>query len=426
MRMQYDINEVMKKWKNSDELGRLSIEELDEQLQENMAILLENQDTVDYTGDDVLNEQQYSMSTTNIGQINQDAAYKPISLALVRRTFPALFAQNTVGVQAMSTPVGLAFALRVIYADKSITGQVGPEAAWDSVPTYSGFTGNTSGTSASYNTSGSGTGVATSAGEAWAIGTDYPQLKLTLEQTAIIARTRKLAASFSLEAAQDIRAMHNIDIEREIVGVLQYEMIAELDRELIAKLKTTAVTGTGGAAATELNFSAASGTGYIDGRWSQEQLASMITAIIFQSETIARKTRRGAGNFVVVSPAIATALQSVRPAFSGNSASVTANVAGIARIGTLNGTMAVYRDQYATDDYALVGYKGPTQNDAGVIYSPYVTGVMNRTVAQEDFSPRIGVMSRYAITDSLLGSGRYYRFMTFSNVNKVIAGHSSY
>jgi len=423
MKTKYNIAEVMKKWSDSEELGRLSIGDLSEDLQENMATLLENQESVDFNGDDVLNEANFSNSTNSITQLGQDSAYKPIALALVRRTFPALFANKVVGVQAMSTPVGLAYALRIIYADRS-NNNVGPEAAWDQVPTYSGFTGSTSGTSATYSTSGSGTGVNTSAGENWQIGTDYPQLKLQLEQVAIVAKTRKLAASFSLEAAQDIRAMHNLDIEREIVNVLQYEIIAELDRELISKLKTTAVTGTGGAAAVQLdmNQTQSSATSYIDGRYSQEQLASMVTSIIHQANVIATSTRRGAGNFVVVSPTVSTALQSVRPAFSGNDASVNATQAGVAQIGTLNGNITVYRDQYATDDYALVGYKGPGQNDCGVIYSPYISGVMNRTIAQEDFSPRIGVMSRYAITDSLLGSGRYYRLMTFANMSKVVSG----
>jgi len=422
MKTKYNIAEVMKKWSNSEELGRLSIKDLPEDMQEPMATLLENQESIDFNGDDILNEAQFSNSIGSISQLDHGSAYKPIALALVRRTFPALFANKVVGVQAMSTPVGLAYALRIIYANIS-GGNVGPEAAWDQVPIYSGFTGSTSGTSATYNTSGAGTGVFTSAGEAWQIGTDYPQLKLQLEQVAIVAKTRKLAASFSLEAAQDIRAMHNLDIEREIVNVLQYEIIAELDRELIGKLKTTAVTGTGGAAAIALDLEvSASQTGYVDGRWSQEQLASMVTSIIHQANKIATSTRRGAGNFVIVSPTVATALQSVRPAFSGNDASVNPTQAGVAQIGTLNGSITVYRDQYATDDYALVGYKGAGQNDCGVIYSPYVTGVLNRTVAQEDFSPRIGVMSRYAITDSLLGSGRYYRLMTFANMDKVVAG----
>jgi hypothetical protein len=213
--------------------------------------------------------------------------------------------------------------------------------------------------------------------------------------------------------------MHNLDVEREIVNVLQYEVIAELDRELIYKLKATAVDTTkGGYAAATLDMA----TSAVDGRWSQEKIASLVTSIVHQSNVISWKTRRGSGNFVVVSPSVATALQAARPAFTGLSTNVAGQMPGVSMIGTINNMITVYLDQYATSDYALVGYKGPGTSDAGVIYSPYIMGVMNRAVAQENFSPRIGVMSRYAITDSLLGAGRYYRLINFSNMNSVIAG----
>jgi hypothetical protein len=411
-----EIQKIIDKWSDTEKLGGMSIENLSEDVKENMAILLDNVDSK--TGRNLITE-DFANSTTGIGELGSAAAYKPISLALFRRTFPVLFAQKTVGVQAMKTPVGLAYALRVIYANND--GSNGPEAAWDQVPIYSGFTGTTSGTSATYSTSGAGTGVATSTAEAWKIGTDYPQLKLILEQVAIAAKTRKLGASFSLESAQDISAMHNIDIQKEIVRVLQYETIAELDRELISKLKTTAVTGTGGAAAKQLNLNATSGTGYVDGRWSQEQISSVVTGIVHQANVIAVSTKRGAGNFAVVSPGVATMLQAARPNFQGNDPKVNPTKAGVAEIGTLNGTITIFRDQYATDEYALVGYKGDGQNDCGVIMSPYIMNAMSTAVDPNDFSPRIGVMSRYAITDSLLGAGRYYRLITVANVNKVIA-----
>jgi len=408
-----NIQELITKWSNTAELGSMSIENLSEDLKENMAILMEAQDNIK-----VMNE---GMSTTSIGELGASAAYKPISLALMRRTFPALFAQNCVGIQAMNTPVGLAYVLRVIYGESS--GVNGPEAAWDQVPIYSGFSGSTSGTSATYSTSGAGTGASTSEAEAWKIGTDFPQLKLILESVAITAKSRKLAASFSLEAAEDISAMQNIDIQREIVRVLQYEIIAEMDREIIGKLKTTAVTGTGGAAAKQLDLNATSGTSFVDGRWSQEQISSIVTSIVHQSNTIAVTTRRGAGNFAIVSPAVATALQAARPNFCGNDPKVNPTQAGVAEIGTINSTIKVFRDQYASGDYALVGYKGEGQNDAGVILSPYIMNAMNTATDYRDFSPVIGVRSRYAVTDSLLGAGRYYRLVQYSNLSKIIAGY---
>jgi len=418
------IDQLIEKWSDA-ELGPISIADIkSREGQENMAQLLENQATKDFHGN-ILGEDTGAFSNglgTVGGSIDgtpNAAAYqfKPVSLALVRRTFPALFANKCVGVQAMNTPVGLAYALRVYYKDSL------NEAAWDMVPQYSGFTGSTSGTSATADT---GTGAAAATAENWQISPTgaYPQLQVKIDQKTITALTRKLAASFSLETAQDIRAMHNLDIEREIVNILQYEVIAELDRELLYSMKQAAVdTSNGGETATSLDLAATSGTTYVDGRWSQEKIASIVTSIIYAAEKISIKTRRGAGNFVVVSPGIATALQSARPAFTGIATDVD-SLAGMAEIGRLNGTLAVYRDQYALggSEYALVGFKGSGISDAGIIYSPYITGVMNRAVDPNDFSPRIGVMSRYAITTTLLNAGRYYRQINYSNVNQVIAG----
>jgi hypothetical protein len=416
---QADIDLLVQKWSNTAELGALSIESLDESIKPNMAILMENQDS--FKSMNAMLAESFTNSTTSIGELGSNAAYKPISLALVRRTFPVLFAQKCVGVQPMSTPVGLAYALRFIYND--IAGVNGPEAAWDQVPIYSGFTGSTSGTSATYSTSGAGTGVDTSVAEAWKMGSTYPQMKLILDQTSIIAKSRKIGASFSIESAQDINAMHNINIMQEIVKVLQYEIIAEMDREILATLKTTAISGTGAAGAKYINLNATSGTTFVDGRWSQEQISSLVTSIVYQAEKIADSTRRGAGNFVVVSPAVAAMLRAARPNFTGNETNVKQAQAGIAEIGNLNGGISVYRDHYATNDYALVGYKGPEQSDCGVILSPYVTNVMNTAIDPEDFSTKVGCMSRYAITNSLLGSGRYYRYMDIQGASKVIAGY---
>lgn len=416
-----EIQKLVEKWSNTEKLGDFSIASLDENLKESMAQLLENvvsQKSVTRQ----INEASFANSTASVGELGSIAAYKPISLALMRRTMPVVFAQKAVGFQPMRTPVGLAYALRVIY--NHLDGTDGPEAAWDQVPIYSGFTGTTSGASATYSPSAAGTGVDTSVGEAWSIGTDYPQLKVVLEQVAIIAKTRKLAASFSLETAQDISAMHNIDIQRELIRVLQAEVIAEMDRELIAKLRTTAVTGTGGAPAKVLDLNATSGTpSYVDGRWSQEQISSLVTSIIHQANVIAISTRRGAGNFAIVSAGVATALQAARPSFQGVTAKVNPTRAGVAEIGTLNGDITIYRDQYATDEYALVGYKGEGQNDCGIILSPYLMNVVNTGQDPNTFAPRIGVMSRYAITDSLLGSGRYYRLINYHNMSKVVAGY---
>jgi len=442
--------ELMRKWESVK--GPMSIKSIeDSYVKENLAQLLENQESKDFLGRDIFNEaSDGATNTTSLdGSTNADWRFRPVALALMRRTFPDLFANKVVGVQAMSTPVGLSYALRFTY-NKNGTG---PEAAWDSPDLYGGFAG-TPGTSAALATTQStgalsgttgsggiydtsGTAAATSAAEAWQVAdgktytavstsgtttvtsddTEWNQLGLRIDQVAITAATRKLAASFSLEAAQDIKAMHGVDIEREMVNVLQYEITAELDRELLYRMKVAATnTANGGALIPAVDVSSD-----IDGRWSGEKYMNIVASIVHQANVIATTTRRGPGNFVVVSPAIASALQAAGHQFVQYSSAVNPGTT-MAAIGKLNGTIDVYRDQYATTDYALVGYKGSGVSDSGLIFSPYIMGLQNRAISPDDFAPRIGVMSRYAITDSLLGSGRYYRLIPFANVNTLIAG----
>lgn len=431
--------ELMRKWESVK--GPMSIKNIeDSYVKENLAQLLENQESKDFLGRDIFNEaSDGATSTANLdASTNADWRFRPVALALMRRTFPDLFANKVVGVQAMSTPVGLSYALRFTYSKDG----TGPEAAWDAPDLYGGFAGSpgtsaalaqTFGTGASsatnqgiYDTSG--TALATSAGEALQIAdgcgvspcsaeAEWNQLGLRIDQVAITAATRKLAASFSLEAAQDIKAMHGVDIEREMVNVLQYEITAELDRELLYRMKVAATdTTNGGALIPSVDVSSD-----IDGRWSGEKYMNIVASIVHQANVIATTTRRGPGNFVVVSPAIASALQAAGHQFVQYNSAVNPGTT-MAAIGKLNGTIEVYRDQYAKTDYALVGYKGSGVSDSGLIFSPYIMGLQNRAISPDDFAPRIGVMSRYAITDSLLGSGRYYRLIPFANVNTLIAG----
>ena len=393
--------------------GKLSIKDIkDPYVRENLAVLLETQSIKDPVRELLGEESTFSTTTPSSEDSGQ---FKPIALALVRRTFPDLFANKVVPVQAMNGPVGLAFALRFMYKDGTSGYDPNREAAFNSVNIFSGFTGSTSGASA---TADSGTGVSTTEGESWQLnpGTgQMPELKLMLSRTAIEAKSRKLAASFSLEAAQDIKAMHDIDVEREMVNVLQYEVLAELDRELVAKLKNVAVDPTkGGFAAATIDVSGS------DGRWSQEKFAVVANTIVAQANNIAISTRRGAGNFVIVSPRVATALQAAgRQFFTNNSANVAATTV-LSEVGNINGVITVYRDSYASSDYALTGYKGPGISDGGVVYSPYIMGLLSKAIQPDDFSPRVGVMSRYALTDSLLGAGRYYRLNNYTNLDKVL------
>lgn len=406
-----EIKQLVEKWSGID--GKMSIENIkDRYIKENMAVLLENQEQKDLKKE-ILGEASKGFSTATSTQTHAglDGAFSPISLALVRRTFPELFANKIVGVQAMTGPVGLAYALRLVYKDSGNSNDVSVEAGFDNVDDFSGFTGSLSGTS---GTADAGTGIATSAGERMNIGADLsagqmPELSLKIDKVAIEAKSRKLAASFSLEAAQDIKSMHGVDIEREMVNILQYEIQAELDRELLQACKNAAT------AVDNIDVSA------VDGRWSQERFAILANKIVKECNAIGTRTRRGVGNFAVVSTNVATALQSLASTgrFTANTASVNPSNT-FAEIGTLNGTITVYRDTYNTDDSVMVGYKGAGISDAGIIWSPYIMGLFNRTLAQEDFTPRLGVMSRYAITSNLLGANRYYSTFNVTNLTTAL------
>lgn len=421
--------QLVNEWSEID--SGLNIKDIqDTYIKESMATLLNNQKTKNLEQE--LFSEGFGTGAGSVSVANSPAGnvpaggagngvFAPISMALVRRTFPALFANKIVGVQAMNTPIGLAYAMRYVYKGTS------NEAGWDSVPEFSGFTGSTSGTS---GTADAGTAVATTEAEAWGVGTEYPELSFRIDRQPIEAKSRKLATSFSLEAAMDVKAMHNIDIERDLINMIQYELVAEQDRELLASVKTAAQrTGTmdtsDGNALAGITWGGESGLSYDmstgDGRWSQEKFSNLITFITDLCNRIAIKTRRGAGNFVIVSPRVATALQAAGPQFSRNTAFIDATTV-FPEVGVINDSIKVYRDQYATTDYVLAGYKGPGNNDCGVIFSPYVTGLTNRAIAQDDFAPRIGVMSRYAITDTLLGSGRYYRYATISGLSDLLNG----
>lgn len=424
----FDRKAAYEKWMNVK--GKLSVRDIqNETVRQSMSVILENQERLDARE---LNES--TMGTLDIGSNYGDGAkFSPIALALVRRVFPDLFAHKVVGVQALNGPVGLAYALRYAYDVAGIPpttsfngGSDAYEAGFKAMNEYSGFTGSQAGsalsiaTSALYDATNAstfgkfGTGAVTSAAEQWKVGTTMPGGKIFLDKVAIEAKSRKLGAAFSLESAQDIRSMQGIEIEREMLNILSYEVGAELDREILGRMMQAAINvSLGGETPTIVNAAST------DGRWSQEKFSNIINVIIKKANDIATATFRNSGNFVIVSPRVATALQAAGPQFTNNSADVNASTT-LAEVGKINGTITVYRDAYAVRDYALVGYKGPSTSDTGLIYSPYITGLFNRAIDPNTFGINVGVMSRYAITDTLLGSGRYYRVLLINNLDTVI------
>ena len=456
---------LSEKWSRAKGLGLADIK--DQSVKANMAQLLENQMT-EMSRVGLLTEADTGMGgnfSVGIGDGGQGdsglaigAAPKgnipaggdqmgvlaPMSFAVLRRSFPALFANKVIGVQAMNGPVSMVMAQRYLYQGTN------DEAGWDKVPTYAGFTGNFNGmTGVDANEAEILEKAAAQdpqIAEAWRLRAPikdasegpvkqlggeynkYPELAVHLARVPVYAKTRKLGASYSLESVMDAKAVLNLDLEKELLSTIQYELVAEQDREIIQRLKKVAQdegnVSTNNIEVGYEDFPATmnypnggvSGLGIDltvkengDGRWQQETISCLITYIMGLANSIAVATHKSAGNFAIVSPGVATLLQAAGPIWN-RTAAVVNPLEATPEIGTIGENIKVYRDQYALEDYVLVGYKGPSNLDAGIFYAPYVTGLESRAVSAQNFAPRIGVMSRYAIVDNILGAGRYYRY----------------
>src|SRR5690554_2151724 len=417
---------IVEKWTRGVPRG-LSVANIeDKTIRENMAQLLENQ--VKAEKDSLMTE------TFGIGvgaPLGADqgiphggdakAAFAPVTTALVRRVFPQLFANVLVGVQPMQSFVGLAYAMRFIYNDTANPEKI-VEAGWKAVSEYSGYSGSQANTSGAPD---SGIGVDTQGAEGWSVNDVHgngkiPELGMTFQMTPIVARTRKLAASFSLESIKDIQSAQNVDLVKEMVNMLQYELTAELDRETIGRVK---------AICTRKVLTASVSDDQWAGRYSRERLSGVITHIIGASNDIAVATRRAPGNIAVVSPAVATALQSATAFYNRVEANVNGSTA-TPEVGSLNGgAIKVYRDNYAVDsrtnfdnEEVLVAFKGASKDVAGVIYCPYESAVVNQAIDPNNFSPRIGIHTRYAFVNNLLGADNYYRLLQFKGISGKITG----
>ena len=247
-------------------------------------------------------------------------------------------------------------------------------------------------------------------------GDDIEELGLTIEKILVEAKTRKLRASYTIEAAQDMKAIHGKDLAAELIDILTYEITQSIDRDLISAIRSAATT----VAAYDV-LGTGSGAGDADGRWSVEKYRNAYTELIRLSNDIAKTTLRGPGNFIIASPDVATMLETI-PAYTtwpvpgAIDTSAPVNSMGHALVGTIGGRFRVYRDIFAANDATIVGYKGPSQYDTGVIWSPYVPLTMTKVVQQESGQPRIIFSERSAISQTPFSSDQYYRSITFNNI----------
>ena len=356
-----------------------------------------------------LNETAANATTGGTGNM---ANWDPILISLVRRSMPNLIAYDIAGVQPMSGPTGLVFAMRSKYSTQGGTEALFAEANAgfsgdatangsdsSSLPAVTGGSGADS--DGVHNSFAYGQGMSTAAGEALGSGSsgagNFAAMAFSIEKATVTAKTRALKAEYTMELAQDLKAIHGLDAESELANILSAEILAEINREVIRTINVKAILG-----AQQSNV-AVPGTFNLysdaDGRWSVEKYRGLLVQIDREANYIAKTTRRGKGNFVLVSSDVATALAAsgtldYAPALSTD---LQVDDTGNTFAGVLNGRIKVYVDPYATVDYCTVGYRGTNPYDAGMFYCPYVPLTMVRAVGQSDFQPRIGFKTRYGM-----------------------------
>ena len=356
------------------------------------------------------------------------AKFDPILISLVRRAMPNLIAYDICGVQPMTGPTGLIFAMKSNYSSQGGTEALFNEADTDfsgvgthanSNPVESPFTTGT----------GAGTGTAEALGDgAVSMGNSghFNEMAFTIEKTSVTAKTRALKAEYTLELAQDLKAVHGLDAETELANILSAEILAEINREVVRTIYTSAKAGAQSGAV------ASAGTFDLDvdsnGRWSVERFKGLLFQIERDANTIAQDTRRGKGNFIITSSDVASALSMAgvldyAPALQTN---LNVDDTGNTFAGTINGKIKVYVDPYSANDsdsnqFYCVGYKGANAYDAGLFYCPYVPLQMVRAVGENTFQPKIGFKTRYGLvsnpfTSISADSNSYYRLVTVTNL----------
>ena len=399
-----DRKQLMEKWApvlNHDALPQIK----DNYRKEVTAILLENQEREMRKQSEALfeaapaNNGGTGLALGGAGTNANMAGYDPVLISLVRRAMPQMIAYDVCGVQPMTQPTGLIFAMKSRYGT-----QGGDEALFNEADTDFAGTGTHAGSNWTSGTDTTGTGMTTEAGERLGQGGSgdgtFAQMAFSIEKTSVVAKTRALKAEYSLELAQDLKAVHGLDAEGELSNILSTEILAEINREVIRTIYRTAKpgaqVGTAAAGTFDLDVDA-------NGRWSVEKFKGLLFQIEREANAIAQQTRRGRGNFILCSADVASALAMAGVLDYAPALSTGLNVdeASTTFAGVLNGKYKVYVDPYAANQSAtqffMVGYKGTSAFDAGLFYCPYVPLQMVRAVDPNSFQPKIGFKTRYGM-----------------------------
>tara|TARA_B100001057_G_scaffold50263_2_gene44779 strand:- start:6937 stop:8283 length:1347 start_codon:yes stop_codon:yes gene_type:complete len=415
------------------------------------SVILENQERAQKEDAAFISEAAPT-NATGSGISNWD----PILISLVRRAMPNLIAYDIAGVQPMTGPTGLIFAMRSRFTSQSGTEALfdaadtdfsGRNAAGSSVDGYSSTAD--SGTNPAVLNDGSpgtytsGTGMSTAAAEALgdAAGNAFAEMAFSIEKSTVTAKSRALKAEYTMELAQDLKAIHGLDAETELANILSAEILAEINREVVRTIYINAEKGA--SANTGTVNTTSEGIFDLDtdsnGRWSVERFKGLMFQVEREANAIAQRTRRGKGNIIICSSDVASALQMAgvldyAPALNNN---LNVDDTGNTFAGVLNGRFKVYIDPYSANNtakqYFVVGYKGTSPYDAGMFYCPYVPLQMVRAVGQDTFQPKIGFKTRYGLQANpfaeagtgdaavINGSGsansnRYYRRVQVANL----------
>jgi len=446
------------------------------------AVLLENQEQAlreasSWGGVNAPANSGVSVGTSNSTTGTVDA-FDPVLISLVRRSMPNLMAYDVAGVQPMTGPTGLIFAMKSRYTTQSGTEALHNEAD----TTFSGHGGShtsktvegrtgvdpfgitigsdartdgsdvphgaTDGSDISQSTDvgnaaqdGIDTGRAMTTARAETLGASsgpaFQEMAFSIEKQSVTAKSRALKAEYTTELAQDLKAVHGLDAETELANILSTEILAEINREMIRTIyrvaKLGAQQGDLAGISKSTDFSPSGGIYDLnsdsDGRWSAERFRGLIYQIERECNVIARATRRGKGNFIICSSDVASALSmsgqlDFSPAFNG---SLAVDDTGNTFVGVLNGRLKVYVDPYAERDYVCVGYRGSSAYDAGLFYCPYVPLQMVRAVGENTFQPKIGFKTRYGLVSNpfvetngealSIRTNQYYRIFRVDNLH---------
>ena len=381
----------------------------------------------------------YSGGSTATGPV---AGFDPILISLVRRSLPNLIAYDIAGVQPMTGPTGLIFAMRSTYGTNRDVNGGAVEAFYNEANT--GFSGDKATQTAISMAANTALGnqnvfassVTTGAAMATSVAEDltFNEMGFSIEKVSVTAKSRALKAEYSMELAQDLKAVHGLDAETELANILSTEILAEINREVIRTIYTVAKVGAQVGTTTAGTFDLDTDS---NGRWMVEKIKGLAFQLEREANTIAKTTRRGKGNVMICSSDVASALAMAGlldyQSALNSQVNLTVDDTGNTFAGTLFGRIKVYIDPYfaanSTSEFAVMGYKGSNAYDAGIFYCPYVPLQMVRAVDTNNFQPKIGFKTRYGLVANPFAEGTtqgvgaltaranlYYRAFKISNL----------